>query len=64
MHDGFKMSDIQVLTALVHQLVQAQPSDTQIVNVVLESVDISQTIATDVLTESKLNHLNDVHIQA
>ena len=49
------MSDIQELTALVHQLVQAQPSDTQRVNVVLESVDTSQTIATDVLAESKFN---------
>ena len=55
MHDGFNMSDIQELTALVHQLVQAQPSDTQRVNVVLESVDTSQTIATDVLAESKFN---------
>ena len=55
MHDAFKMSDIQELNALVHQLVQAQAGDTQTVNVVLESVDISQTIATDVLAESKSN---------
>ena len=50
----FTMSDIQELTALVHQLVQPEASNMQRVNAVLKLVDISRTITTDVQAESKV----------